>query len=91
MLYLRNYAVLNVKDQLAKIDGVGNVGLFGSGDYAMRIWLNPEKIAELGLDRRRCRHRHPPPERAGRRRRHRRAALRRGRRAPVADQRRRAG
>jgi multidrug efflux pump len=49
MLYLRNYAVLNVKDQLAKIDGVGNVGLFGSGDYAMRIWLNPEKITELGL------------------------------------------
>jgi hydrophobe/amphiphile efflux-1 (HAE1) family protein len=49
MLYLRNYAVLNVKDQLAKIDGVGNVGLFGSGDYAMRIWLNPPKIAELGL------------------------------------------
>ena len=49
MLYLRNYAVLNVKDQLAKIDGVGNVGLFGSGDYAMRIWLNPQKIAELGL------------------------------------------
>ena len=49
MLYLRNYAVLNVKDQLAKIDGVGNVGLFGSGDYAMRLWLNPEKIAELGL------------------------------------------
>ncbi len=49
MLYLRNYAVLNVKDQLAKIDGVGNVGLFGSGDYAMRVWLNPEKINELGL------------------------------------------
>jgi hydrophobe/amphiphile efflux-1 (HAE1) family protein len=49
MLYLRNYAVLNVKDQLAKIDGVGNVQLFGSGDYAMRIWLNPEKVTELGL------------------------------------------
>jgi multidrug efflux pump len=49
MLYLRNYAVLNVKDQLAKIEGVGNVGLFGSGDYAMRLWLNPEKVAELGL------------------------------------------
>ncbi len=49
MLYLRNYAVLNVKDQLAKIDGVGNVGLFGSGDYAMRIWLNPNKVAERGL------------------------------------------
>src|SRR5882757_7239592 len=49
MLYLRNYAVLNVKDQLAKIDGVGNVQLFGSGDYAMRLWLNPQRIAELGL------------------------------------------
>jgi multidrug efflux pump len=49
MLYLRNYAVLNVKDQLAKIQGVGDVQLFGSGDYAMRIWLNPEKVAERGL------------------------------------------
>ncbi len=49
MLYLRNYAVLNVKDQLAKIQGVGSVQLFGSGDYAMRIWLNPQKMAELGL------------------------------------------
>ncbi|HUB68503.1 MAG TPA: multidrug efflux RND transporter permease subunit [Candidatus Methylacidiphilales bacterium] len=49
MLYLRNYAVLNVKDQLAKIDGVGSVQLFGSGDYAMRIWLNPEKVAERNL------------------------------------------
>ncbi|HEU4551020.1 MAG TPA: multidrug efflux RND transporter permease subunit [Rhizomicrobium sp.] len=49
MLYLRNYAVLNVKDQLAKIEGVGQVRLFGSGDYAMRIWLNPERIAERGL------------------------------------------
>ena len=49
MLYLRNYAVLNVKDQLAKIQGVGSVQLFGSGDYAMRIWLNPEKVAERNL------------------------------------------
>src|ERR1700681_1593389 len=49
MLYLRNYALLNVKDQLAKIEGVGDVGLFGSGDYAMRIWLNPQKVAERGL------------------------------------------
>src|SRR6201994_419311 len=49
MLYLRNYAVLNVKDQLSKIQGVGQVQLFGSGDYAMRIWLNPEKVAERGL------------------------------------------
>lgn len=49
MLYLRNFANLNVKDQLAKIKGVGQVRLFGSGDYAMRLWLNPEKIAERGL------------------------------------------
>jgi multidrug efflux pump len=49
MLYLRNYALLNVKDQLARIQGVGSVQLFGSGDYAMRVWLNPERIAERGL------------------------------------------
>ncbi|HEY0106572.1 MAG TPA: efflux RND transporter permease subunit, partial [Rhizomicrobium sp.] len=49
MLYLHNYAVLNVKDRLAKIQGVGDVQLFGSGDYAMRVWLNPEKIAERNL------------------------------------------
>src|SRR5580700_252982 len=49
MLYLRNYALLNVKDQLAKIQGVGSVQLFGSGDYAMRVWLNPQKIAERSL------------------------------------------
>src|ERR1700756_1557039 len=49
MLYLRNYATLNVKDQLAKIPGVGDVQTFGSGDYAMRIWLNPRKVAERGL------------------------------------------
>ena len=49
ILYLRNFAVLNVKDQLAKIPGVGQVQLFGSGDYAMRIWLNPDRIAERSL------------------------------------------
>ncbi len=47
--YLRNYAVLNVKDRLARIDGVGDVQLFGSGDYAMRVWLDPRKTAEHGL------------------------------------------
>ncbi len=49
MLYLRNFATLNVKDELAKIQGIGQVGLFGSGDYAMRVWLNPNKAAERGL------------------------------------------
>ena len=48
-LYLRNYGLINVKDELAKIQGIGQVQIFGSGDYAMRVWLNPEKIAELSL------------------------------------------
>ena len=41
MTYLRNYAILNVKDRLARLPGVGDVGLFGAGDYSMRIWLDP--------------------------------------------------
>jgi len=49
MLYLRNYATLNVRDRLAQIPGVGQVRLFGSGEYAMRVWLNPEKIAERNM------------------------------------------
>jgi multidrug efflux pump len=49
MLYLSNYAHLNVKDELAGIEGVGNVQLFGAGEYSMRIWLDPEKVASLGL------------------------------------------
>jgi len=49
MLYLRNYALLNVKDQLARLQGIGQVNLFGAGDYAMRVWLNPAKAAERGL------------------------------------------
>ena len=49
MTYLRNYAVLNVKDRLARISGVGQVQLFGSGDYSMRVWLDPQKVAEHGL------------------------------------------
>ncbi|WP_042063572.1 multidrug efflux RND transporter permease subunit AdeG [Acinetobacter baumannii] len=49
MTYLRNYAVLNVKDRLARLQGVGEVGLFGSGDYAMRVWLDPQKVAQRNL------------------------------------------
>ena len=48
-LYLRNYAVLNVKDQLARLQGMGEVQLFGAGDYAMRVWLDPQKVAQRGL------------------------------------------
>jgi multidrug efflux pump len=49
MTYLRNYALLNVKDRLARVDGVGSVQLFGSGDYSMRVWLDPQKVSERGL------------------------------------------
>ena len=49
MTYLRNYAVLNVKDRLARIQGVGQVQIFGGGDYAMRVWLDPQKVAQRGL------------------------------------------
>jgi hydrophobe/amphiphile efflux-1 (HAE1) family protein/NodT family efflux transporter outer membrane factor (OMF) lipoprotein len=48
-IYLRNYAVLQVKDVLARIPGAGSVQVFGSGDYAMRVWLDPDKIAAKGL------------------------------------------
>ena len=74
MTYLRNYAMLQVKDGLARIDGVGQVLLFGSGDYSMRVWLDPQKVAERGLVRERRRARDPRAERAGGRRRRRRLA-----------------
>ena len=48
-VYLRNYATLQVKDVLARIPGAGDVEVFGSGDYAMRVWLNPDKIAARNL------------------------------------------
>ncbi|KWV13580.1 multidrug efflux RND transporter permease subunit [Xanthomonas translucens pv. translucens] len=48
-LYLRNYARLHVKDALARIQGVGDAQVFGGGDYAMRAWLDPERIAARGL------------------------------------------
>jgi len=49
MLYLSNYASLNVKDELARIEGVGSVALFGAGEYSLRIWLDPNKVAALGM------------------------------------------
>ena len=48
-IYVRNYATLQVKDVLARLDGVGQVRIFGSGDYAMRVWLDPDKVAARGL------------------------------------------
>jgi HAE1 family hydrophobic/amphiphilic exporter-1 len=49
LLYISNYATLHVKDVLARIDGVGNVTIFGARDYSMRIWLDPEKLAIRNL------------------------------------------
>jgi len=44
-LYLRNYANIRIKDGLARLSGVGQIQQFGSGDYAMRLWLDPNKLA----------------------------------------------
>jgi hydrophobe/amphiphile efflux-1 (HAE1) family protein len=49
-LYLRNYAVIQIKDVLARLQGAGDVEVFGSGDYAMRLWLDPGKIAARSMD-----------------------------------------
>jgi len=49
-LYLANYATINLKDELARLSGVGNVNVFGAGQYSMRIWLDPEKLKARSLD-----------------------------------------
>jgi multidrug efflux pump len=49
MLYLSNYARLHVQDVLRRLDGVGDVQIFGAGEYSMRVWLDPEKLAQRGL------------------------------------------
>lgn len=49
-LYLSNYATLHVKDILARLSGVGDVQIFGGQDYAMRVWLDPDRVAALGLN-----------------------------------------
>ena len=49
MLYLSNYARLHVKDVLGRLDGVGDVQIFGAGEYSMRVWLDPQKLAVRGM------------------------------------------
>jgi multidrug efflux pump len=49
MLYLANLAILQVKDELGRLPGVGNVQVFGAGDFSMRVWLNPNKLAAHNL------------------------------------------
>ncbi|QEE27525.1 efflux RND transporter permease subunit [Terriglobus albidus] len=48
-LYLRNYGVLHVKDELSRLNGIGDVQLLGSGDYSMRVWLDPNRLASRGI------------------------------------------
>jgi hydrophobe/amphiphile efflux-1 (HAE1) family protein len=47
--YISNYATLYVKDVLLRLDGVGNINIFGARDYSMRVWLDPAKVANVGL------------------------------------------
>jgi multidrug efflux pump len=49
MLYLSNFANLKVRDELARLEGVGNAQVFGAGDYSVRIWLNPEQVSAMGM------------------------------------------
>ncbi|BCS34951.1 multidrug efflux RND transporter permease subunit [Luteitalea sp. TBR-22] len=47
--FLSNYATININDNIARISGVGQINLFGGSDYAMRVWLRPDRIAKLGI------------------------------------------
>jgi hydrophobic/amphiphilic exporter-1 (mainly G- bacteria), HAE1 family len=49
-LYLANYATINIKDELARLSGVGNVNIFGAGQYSMRVWLDPQKLKARSLN-----------------------------------------
>jgi len=49
LTYLRNYALINVKDRLAQVAGVGEVAMWGAGDYSMRVWLDPTKVARQDM------------------------------------------
>ena len=48
-LYISNYALLQVRDQLLRLDGIGDIQMFGARDYSMRLWLDPDRIATLGM------------------------------------------
>jgi len=48
-LFLSNYAVISIQNELARLKGVGAVTIFGAGQYAMRIWMNPDLLQARGL------------------------------------------
>src|SRR5438477_4113166 len=47
--FLANYAYINLNDQLTRVPGIGSVQVFGSGQYAMRLWVKPDQLAKLGI------------------------------------------
>jgi multidrug efflux pump len=49
LLYLSNYATIKVADEIKRVDGVGDVNIFGQQDYSMRLWLDPDRMAEMNL------------------------------------------
>ncbi len=65
-LYLSNYATINLVNELARLPGVGNVNVFGVGQYAMRVWLDPQKLYTYGLTRAGRDQRHQAAEPGGR-------------------------
>src|ERR1700727_4070166 len=48
-IFLANYATINLNDALTRVPGVASVSIFGAGQYAMRCWVNPDKLASLGV------------------------------------------
>src|SRR6202043_4264691 len=48
-VFLANYGYINLFDQLTRVPGIGNVQIFGAGQYAMRLWVKPDKLAKLGI------------------------------------------
>ena len=64
-IFLSNYASINIKDTLARVPGVAQVSILGARDYGMRIWLQPDRLTSLGLDRDRSHQCDPGPKYSG--------------------------
>jgi len=48
-IYLANYAVININDQMTRVPGIASVSIFGAGNYAMRLWVRPDRLAQMGV------------------------------------------
>jgi hydrophobic/amphiphilic exporter-1 (mainly G- bacteria), HAE1 family len=48
-IYLANYAVININDQMTRVPGIASVTIFGAGNYAMRLWVRPDRLAQMGV------------------------------------------